>query len=62
MQVVTSGLGNIFPSGLLIGYIERAEVSTDGLTQTLYLSSGKDYNNLDFVILIDRKAVRLEND
>ena len=61
-QVVTSGLGNIFPSGLLIGYVDRSEVSNDGLTQTLFLTSGKDYNNLDFVILIDRKAVRAEND
>ena len=60
--VVTSGLGNIFPSGLLIGYVERSELSINGLTQTLYLSSGKDYNNLDFVILVNRKAVRAEND
>jgi len=61
-QVITSGLGGVTPSGLLIGYVDRTEISAEGLTQTLYINSGMDYNSLDFVILVSRKAVSLGDD
>lgn len=57
-RVLTNGLGGLFPRGLLIGYVDRAELATGGgLTQTLYLRSGADFNQLDFVILVKRLAV-----
>jgi len=57
-RVITNGLGGVFPAGLLIGYVDRAELATGGgLTQTLYLHSGADFNQLDFVILVKRLAV-----
>ena len=61
-KVITSGLGGVYPEGLLIGNVVRAEVSSDGLTQTLYLQGEKNYDNLDYVILVNRKAVKVEND
>lgn len=61
-EVITSGLGQVMPSGLSIGYVEQVEISADGLTQTLYLTKEMDYNNLDTVILVKREAVRGDND
>lgn len=56
-RIITNGLGGVTPAGILIGYVERAEIATDGLTQTLYLTSGADFNQLDFVILVERMAI-----
>jgi len=33
-RLVTSGLGGVFPAGLIIGEITRLETSTDGLFKT----------------------------
>jgi len=55
--VITSGLGGVYPRSLLIGYVDRVEVSKDGLTQTLYLKGEKNYNNMDYVIIVLREAV-----
>lgn len=60
--IVTSGLGGVYPRGLLVGYVKRVEMSSDNLTQILYLTNGVDYNNLDFVALIRREAVIPEDD
>ncbi len=60
--VVTSGLGGVYPQGLLIGKVVRLEVSRDGLTQTLYLSGEEHYHNMDYVIVVEREAVTIKND
>ena len=60
--VITSGLGGVYPRSLLIGYVDRVEVSKDGLTQTLYLKGEKNYNNMDYVIIVLREAVVPGND
>ena len=57
-RVITNGLGGVTPAGLLIGYVERTELASDGgLTQTVYLRNEVDFNQLDFVILVRRLAV-----
>lgn len=53
-RVTTSGLGDIFPKGLLAGYVTRYERSTDGLTQNLFLSNQVQYDDLRFVFIIKR--------
>lgn len=60
--VITSGLGGVYPRALLIGYVHRIEVSKDGLTQTLYLKGEKNYDNMDYVIVVSREAVTPTND
>ncbi|MGL4373794.1 MAG: rod shape-determining protein MreC, partial [Turicibacter sp.] len=60
--VITSGLGGVYPKAILIGYVDRIEVSTDGLTQTLYLKGEKNYNNMDYVIIVEREAVKPTHD
>ena len=61
-KVVTSGLGGVYPQGLLIGEVVRVEISSDGLTQTLYLKGEENYNNMDYVIVVNREAVNVKND
>jgi len=56
-RVVTSGLGETYPTGLLVGYVARTEISSDGLTQTLFIENNMNYNNLDFVFLVSREAI-----
>lgn len=60
--VITSGLGGVYPRSLLIGYVDRIEVSKDGLTQTLYLKGEKHYDNMDYVIVVAREAVKPNNE
>ena len=60
--VITSGLGGVYPRSLLIGYVDRIEVSKDGLTQTLYLKGEKNYDNMDYVIVVAREAVTSNNE
>ena len=60
--VITSGLGGVYPRSLLIGYVHRIEVSKDGLTQTLYLKGEKNYDNMDYVIVVAREAVTSNNE
>ena len=53
-KVTTSGLGGIFPKGILIG--EVTEVTTDdyGLTQLAYVKPAASFSILDHVIISKR--------
>ena len=56
-KVISSGLGGIFPKGLLIG--EVTEVSTDdyGLTKLAYIRPAADFSMLDHVIIAKRTSM-----
>ncbi len=56
-KVESSGLGGIFPKGLLIG--EVTEVSTDdyGLTKLVYVRPAAKFTLLDHVVIVKRKSV-----
>ena len=55
-KVISSGLGGIFPKGLLIG--EVTEVSTDdyGLTKLAYIRPAAQFSMLDHVIVAKRTS------
>ncbi len=55
-QIISSGLGGIFPKGLPIG--EITEVSTDdhGLTKLAYIRPAAQFSMLDHVIIAKRKS------
>lgn len=50
-SVVTSGLGGIFPSQLLIGEIVSFETDEFGLTQTAFVQPSADFLRLDHVLV-----------
>jgi rod shape-determining protein MreC len=54
--VVTSGLGGVFPKGLLIGKVVRVEADEYGLTKNAYVEPSASFNNLDYVMIIKRTA------
>lgn len=61
-RVITSGLGDIFPRGLLVGYVTRYERTTNGLTQNIYLSNEVQYDDMKFVFIIKRAMNGIDDD
>ena len=59
-KIVSSGLGGIFPKGILIG--EVTEVTTDdfGLTKMAYVKPSADFSMLQDVIIAKRSIVSID--
>ncbi len=59
-QVVSSGLGGIFPKGVPIG--EITEVSTDdhGLTKMAYVRPSADFSILEHVVIAKRTSTVID--
>lgn len=60
-KVYTSGLGGIFPSGILIG--EVSEISTDSydLAKLIKVSPSVDFNDINYVSVLKRKSAEDDN-
>ena len=54
-QVVSSGLGGIFPKGLIIGEITEITIDEFGLTQLAYIKPSADFTLLNHVMIADRE-------
>ncbi|MGM8214246.1 rod shape-determining protein MreC [Bacillaceae bacterium W0354] len=52
--VISSGMGGIFPRGLLIGTIRSVELDQYGLTNVAYVEPAADLLDINHVIVIDR--------
>ncbi len=57
-EVVTSGLGGVFPRGLLVGYVERVYQDDSGLFQHADILPKADLGRLTYVFVIPREALR----
>ena len=53
--VVTSGLGDIFPKGLVIGKIVDVQPDPYGLTKTAYVKPAADLNDVEHIIVAKRE-------
>ncbi len=53
-QVLTSHLGDYFPSGILIGKIVDLESGVGGLTKKAYIKPYVDFKNIREVLVIDK--------
>jgi len=53
-EVVTSGLGGVYPAGLLIGYVEKAYLDRSGLYQYADIVPAADLRSLEFVFIVVR--------
>lgn len=54
--VLTSGLSDIYPSGIIIGVISKVESDKYGVSKKAYVSSKVDFENLRFVSVLEREA------
>ena len=50
--VVSSGLGGVFPKGLLVGYVERVGEEEQGLFREVILTTGVNFSNLEEVFVL----------
>ena len=56
-QIVTSGLGGYYPSGLVIGAVESLKTGDDGLARYAVLAPMMDFNTLTEVFVITDFAI-----
>ena len=60
MQVVTSGMGGVFPSGLLVGRICRVEELSNAIGVNVYVTPAADFQELKYIYVV--KRLGLENE
>jgi len=54
-MVVTTGLGNIFPSGLLVGYVEDVVTDNFDLSKIIKVKPSVDFDNISYVTVVKRE-------
>ncbi|MEC1178349.1 rod shape-determining protein MreC [Metasolibacillus meyeri] len=59
-QVVSSGLGGIFPKGILIGEITEVTTEDFGLTKMAYVKPSADFSMLENVIIAKRQMTSVD--
>ncbi len=58
-HIVTAGLGTIFPKGLLIGTVSRAEKGSDNFFKDIEVRPAASFETLEEVLIITKNANRL---
>ena len=53
--MVTSGLGEMFPSGIYIGKVEKIESDKYNLSKTIYIKTEQNFNNFHYVTVLKVK-------
>lgn len=53
-EVVTTGLGNIFPSGLLVGYVDSVTTDNFDLSKIVNVKSDVDFNDISYATIVKR--------
>ncbi|MBS4217008.1 rod shape-determining protein MreC [Bacillus sp. FJAT-49711] len=61
-NVVTSGLGGVFPKALDIGKVKEVEVDRFGLTQIAYVEPSADFYGFEHVLVIVRTMETIEDE
>ncbi|WP_327063192.1 rod shape-determining protein MreC [Jeotgalibacillus soli] len=59
-KVITSGLGGVFPKGLLIGEVTEVTPDEYGLTQTAFIKPSSNFYDIEHVMVIERVATAQE--
>lgn len=59
-RVMTSGLGGIFPKGILIGEVTEVVADEFGLTKSAYVKPSANFSLLENVIIVGRTALKID--
>lgn len=51
-RVLTTGMGSVYPEGLVIGYVDRVEVDTLNRTKIAYITAAAGLSDLERVMVI----------
>jgi len=54
-NVLTSGLGEFFPSGIYIGTVEKIESDKYNLSKTIYIKTKQNFNDIHYVTVLKAK-------
>mgnify|MGYP000466616731 FL=1 len=54
--VTTTGMGDSFPSGIVVGTVKRVTTDNFDLAKTVEVTSNVDYDDLSFFTILKRKA------
>ena len=55
-DVVTTGMGDTFPSGLLVGHVKNFTTDNFDLSKVVVVESSVNFNNIDYVTVLKRKG------
>lgn len=53
-KVITTGINDNFPSGLLVGYVDKITNSKYDISKTLYVKSNQNFGDIRYVSVIKR--------
>ena len=53
-KVVTTGLGSIFPSGLLVGYVDSVETDNFDLSKVVRVKTDINFDDISYVTIVKR--------
>jgi rod shape-determining protein MreC len=59
-EVVTSGLGGVFPEGLLLGYVKKTGVDSSGLYRNAEIVPAARMSALEYVFVVTEEAAEKE--
>jgi rod shape-determining protein MreC len=55
MSVISSGLGGVFPSGLLVGYVKEVVELDNAVGMNIYVSPAADFKSFEYVAVVSRQ-------
>lgn len=53
MTVITSGLGGVFPAGLLVGTVSEVEQLVNAIGMKIYVTPSAEFRSFDYVFIVD---------
>lgn len=53
-KVVTTGMGGVFPSGILLGTVDKISSDHFDLAKTVYVTPSANFNNIKYVTVLKR--------
>lgn len=56
MTVVTSGMGGVFPSGLLVGKVKKIEEIPNAVSMNIYVEPSADFDSINYVNVVTRSG------